>query len=207
MAKNNIPIRPKDFVSNLTQNEQTCLTWYVLSGCNKKDAYLTFVRPDMFDSRAKAAVDDYIKQFYARKEVLDYMDAYQSTLNSFLHPKPTKRASSGSMEERKANAKTKLVEFAMNLADNIESADDPETVLKLADKVGLLDQEEQVEETPRRYLPVACVRECAYRMFCEQNTEDMCKYCKYKEYGEYAGLHYDKEHMLNYRGMEIAGEK
>lgn len=172
MAKALIPLRPKDFVSSLSQPEQSALTWLVLSGCSKKDAFLVFCRPDMLGSKAKAAIDDYIKQFYAQKAVKDYIDAYEKTLDEFLHPAPVKTEPTASLEERKAKAKTKLVEFAMSLADNIEQAEDPEFVLKMADKAGLLDGDEQVEEQPRRYLPVTC-SECAYRKFVEENCEEV----------------------------------
>lgn len=172
MAKSFIPLRPNNFVSPLTQDEQSALTWYVLSGCSRRDAFITFARPDMLGSKAKAAIDDYIKQFYARKEVKEYIDAYQKTLDEFLHPTPVKKKPVGSLEERKAQAKTKLVEFAMSLADNIDQAEDPEFVLKMADKAGLLDGDEQVEEQPRRYLPVTC-GECAYRKFVEENCEEV----------------------------------
>ena len=111
----------------------------------------------MADKMSKAAVDDYAKQFFATKEAKDYIEAYRKTLDDFLHPvaKPTS-THTASLEERKAKAKTKAMEFAMSLAENIEQAEDPETVLKLMDKVGLLDGDEEVEEQPRRYLPVSC---------------------------------------------------
>ena len=172
MAKSLIPMRPEGLLSSLTQDEQSGLTWYILSGCSKKDAFITFCRPDMLASKAKAAIDDYIKQFFARKEVKEYIEAYEATLDKFLHPVPVKATMAGSLEERKAKARAKAIEFAMSLADNIESADDPETVLKLMDKVGLLDGDEEVEELPRRYLPVTC-SECAYRKFVEENCEEM----------------------------------
>lgn len=165
-----IPLRPKDFTSPLSQPEQACLTWYVISGCTRKEAFITFARPDMLDSKAKAAVDDYVKQFFASKDALAYIDAYEATVKAFLHPAPDQVVRSESMEERKAKAKTKLVEFAMQLANNIEQADDPESVLKIADKIGLLDQDEVVEEQPRRYLPVTCEM-CEYKKFVEENCE------------------------------------
>lgn len=165
-------MRPYGFASSLLQTEQTALTWLVLSGCSKKDAFLVFCRPDMLGSKAKAAIDDYIRQFFARKEVKEYIEAYEKTLKEFLHPAPVKTEPTASLEERKAKAKTKLVEFAMSLADNIEQAEDPEFVLKMADKAGLLDGDEQVEEQPRRYLPVTC-GECAYRQFVEENCEEV----------------------------------
>ena len=171
MARSSIiPLRPKDYVSALTQPEMATLTWYVLSGCTKKDAFITFCRPDMLDTKAKAALDDYVKQFFARKEVKEYIEAYEKTLNDAIHPKAVKATPAGSIEERKSRAKTKLVEFAMSLANNIEQAEDPEFVLKVADKAGLLDMSEEVEELPRRYLPVTC-GSCEYRKFVEENCD------------------------------------
>ncbi len=171
MAKSIIPLRPEGFSSSLKQAQQSALTWYVLSGCSRNEAFITFARPDMADKMSKAAVDDYAKQFFATKEAKDYIEAYRKTLDDFLHPaaKPTS-THTASLEERKAKAKTKAMEFAMSLAENIEQAEDPETVLKLMDKVGLLDGDEEVEEQPRRYLPVSCSG-CEYRKFVEENCE------------------------------------
>ena len=172
MHKSLIPLRPDGFISKLQQSEQTALTWFVLSGCSRRDAFITFCRPDMMASRAQAAIDEHIKQFYARKDVKEYIDAYEKTIDAVLHPVAKKVMPVGSLEERKAKARTKAMEFAMSLADHIEDAEDPETVLKLMDKVGLLDGDEEVEEQPRRYLPVTC-SECAYRKFVEENCEDV----------------------------------
>lgn len=173
MAKPYIPLRPENFTTSLSQEEQSALTWLVLSGCPRKDAVLTFIRPDMAASSAKPAIKEYIQQFYARKEVKDYLEAYEATINAFIHPTPaTVEQPGASLEERKARAKTRAMEFAMDLANHIEDAEDPEVVLKLMDKVGLLDGDEQVEEQPRRYLPVTC-SECAYRKFVEENCDDV----------------------------------
>lgn len=172
MAGSLIPLRPQGFVSSLKQGEQTCLTWFVLSGCSRREAYLAFARPDFLLSGTKPVVEASMKEFFASKDARDYLEAYQKTLDEFLHPKQVKSEPKGTMEERKAKAKTKLVEFAMSLADNIEQASDPEFVLKVADKAGLLDGDEEVEEQPRRYLPVTC-SECAYRKFVEENCEEI----------------------------------
>lgn len=202
-----IPLRPEGWVrTSLTQGEQSALTWYLLSRCTRKEAFIAFARPDLADAKNKTMVDEYLRQFFARKDVREYLDAYTETINKFLHPEPVKAKPTGTMEERKARAKAKATEFAMNMAENIEQADDPEYVLKLMDKVGLLEGEEEVVETPRRYLPVQCVRECAYRQFCEDNTVDMCRYCRYHAYGEENGIHYEKEHLLDIpeqSGMEV----
>lgn len=170
MARTIIPLRPKGLSTSLTQGQQSALTWYVLSGCSRIDAVVTFARPDLALSRGKPVVDEYTKQFFAQKEVKEYLDAYSTTLNEFLHPKAVAEKPKGTLEERKAATKAKLVEFAMQLADDIETAEDKEAVLKIADKVGLLDSDEEVVELPRRYLPVSC-SECQYRIFVEENCE------------------------------------
>ena len=171
-----IPMRPDNFKTQLTQGEQTALTWYILSGCRKDEAFLLFARPVMAESKARSVVKETIKQFYARAEVKEYLTAYRTTLEDLVNPKRKRKekepVSAGTLEERKARAKTRATEFAMSLAENIDQADDPEYVLKLMDKVGLLDADEQVEEQPRRYLPVTC-SECAYRKFVEENCEEV----------------------------------
>lgn len=198
MPKNTIiPMRPEGFNSSLTQGEQTCLTWLVLSGCSKEDAFFLFARPDMAESRARAVVKETIKQFYARAEVKEYLMAYRTALEELVNPKRKEKepVSAGTLEERKARAKTKLVEFAMSLADNIDQAEDPEFVLKMADKCNLLDGDEEVEESPRRYLPTSC-NSCSYRAFVEENAEWECPQCKYYQFGEKNGVHFEKENIL-----------
>lgn len=199
MAKSMIPMRPDGYaVSALTQDEQNALTWHVLSGCPRRDAYIAFARPDMLNSRAQAAIDEYVRQFFARKEVKEYLVAYQATLEKFLDPSKELKpfAPELTLEERKAKSKEKLTEFSMSLIQNIEQAKDPEMVMKLADKIGLLDMDENAPEEPRRYLPVQC-GQCAYRQFCEENTEDACPHCKYLQECEKHGIHFAKEEMLD----------
>ncbi len=165
-----IPQRPKSGKFDLRPEEMDGLSYYVLSGCTREAAFLKFMRPDFIGSKAPTVVKNTVAQFFAMKDVKNYLEAYKQTVEDLLNPKQANTEPVGNIEERKARAKTKLVEFAMSLADHIDEADDPETVLKLADKVGLLDQEEQADEQPRRYLPVSC-GECAYRKFVEENCE------------------------------------
>ena len=202
-----IPLRPDNFISPLTQDEQSALTWHVLSGCPKKTAFLLFARPDMLTSKAQAAIDSYVRQFYARPESIDYMKAYSDTLDAFLHPKAVTEEKRP-IAERKAASKAKLMEFAMTMIDNIEQAKDPEFVLKMADKLSLLDGGEEKPEKPRRYLPVMCLQECRYRLFCEENTVDECQYCKYKRFSEENGLVLTPETQLDVaQDLKEEGEK
>lgn len=191
-------MRPKGATYNLLQEEMDGLSYYVLSGCTREVAFLKFVRPDFIGTKATTAVKSAVTQFFASKEVKEYIEAYKRTIEELLAEKDKPKADrGGTLEERKARAKTKLVEFAMSLANDIENAKDQEFVLKMADKAGLLDGDEEVEEQPRRYLPQSCSDHCAYRMFCEENTEDMCQYCRYHKFGEDNGIHYEKNNILD----------
>lgn len=167
-----IPQRPKSGKFDLRPEEMDGLSYYVLSGCPREVAFLKFIRPDFIGSKATTAVKAAVTQFFSTRPVKEYIEAYKATIEGLLSGsgKAKEEEKSGSLEERKARAKTKAMEFAMDLAEHIEDASDPETVLKLMDKVGLLDGDEQVEEVPRRYLPVTC-NECEYRKFVEENCE------------------------------------
>lgn len=185
-------------MSDLKPEQQLALSWFVLSKCTRKEAFIRFARPDLALSGSAPALDNHVKEFFASKSAKEYIEAYTKTIENFLHPAPAAESKAkGSMEERKARAKTKLVEFAMSLADNIENAGDPEFVLKIADKAGLLDMEEKVEEQPRRYIPQSCLDGCRYRMFVEENCEDECQFCRYKKYSEENGVHFENEEMLD----------
>lgn len=198
MATPLIPLRPQGYVSDLKPEQQLALSWFVLSKCTRKEAFVRFARPDLALSSSAPALDNHVKEFFASKSAKEYIEAYTKTIENFLHPAPAAESKAkGSMEERKARAKTKLVEFAMSLADNIDNAGDPEFVLKIADKAGLLDMEDKVEEQPRRYIPQSCLDGCRYRMFVEENCEDECQFCRYKKYSEENGVHFENEEMLD----------
>lgn len=196
MAKPIIPLKPDFGTYDLTADEMRGLAWYVISGCSREEAFLKFIRPDFVGSTAKTALKNAISQFYGSKEVVSFVEAYRETLDKTLNVKTaSRRTSSADTEARRLSAKTKLMDFAMSLADDIESADDPEFVLKIADKVGLLDGTD-IQEQPRRYLPETC-SQCRYRLFCEEKCEDECVYCKYKSFAEEHGLELTPETQLD----------
>ena len=200
MAKSLIPLLPTSGEYNLTEEEMIALSWLVISGGSREDIFLRFLRPDFIGSKSKVALKAAVTQFFAGKDVMSYMENYRDFITDYLKKSSVKEeAPKMSIDDRKNLAKNKLVEFATQLATNIEDAEDPEVVLKIADKIGLLDVQEQVEQ-PRRYLPESCLSGCRYRLFVEENCEDECQYCKYKKFGEEQGVHYEKTNMLDTDG-------
>ena len=200
-----IPMRPKGVIFDLLPEEMDGLSYYILSGCSRESAFLKFVRPDFVGSKAPTAVKAAVTQFFASKNAKDYMEAYKKTIEDLTNPPQVKESPAGNMEQRKAKAKTKLVEFAVTLANNIDEAADPEAVLKIADKIGLLDQDEEAIEQPRRYLPVSC-ETCSYRAFCEQDCEDLCEKCRAKDFAIEHGFEYKKQTLMEPSGTLLAEE-
>ena len=124
----------------------------------------------MAQSKAKAAVKEYVKQFFARKDVREYLDSYTAKIQDVLTPKKKQVDAGGTVEEKKSRALSKLVEYVLSQASDIENSDDPKAIMDFANRIGLFDTEVDAPEAPRRYLPVTC-GECAYRKFVEENCE------------------------------------
>lgn len=200
-----IPLRPKSGKYDLRQEEMDGLSWYVLSGCTREDAFLKFIRPDFIGSKASSAIKSAVQQFFAMKDVKDYIESYKATIASTLKGEEKPKDIIKDIETRKAEAKVKAEEFIIEMANDLEHASDPEFVLKAMDKVGFFDDEKKQEEVPRRYLPEDCDG-CRYRLFCEEQCEDECVYCKYKKFGEENGLHLKPENQLEIPGTKVDEE-
>ena len=172
MANPIIPMRPKTGKYDLKPEEMNCLNWVVLSGCPRDEAFLRFLRPDYIPNRSSAAVKDAVKQFFAMADVREYMEAYRQTIVDPEKKEEDTESNDASIEEKKALAMAKLVEFILSEANNISTADDPKSILDYANKIGVFDIGEKVEEKPRRYLPENC-DDCRYRKFIEENCDEV----------------------------------
>lgn len=190
-----IPIRPVG-AFRLSQAEQNCLTWYVLSGCKRDEAFAAFVRPDL--SGNPSILSQYASQFFASQPVLEYLEAYTTTVETVVHPKPVavKKLTKEEQDRRNAEAVQKVVEWVIGHSDNIDSMEHPEELIKMMQRLGMLGDEEVTEEAPRRYLPEMC-NQCRYRVFVEKECDDECDFCRYKQYAEENGVHYCPEKQLN----------
>lgn len=220
-----IPMRPKDrsACSGLKDAEQEALSYYVLSGCTKEHAYEIFVLSEFRVS--PAALKKRSGMFFSGEPARRYMFAYRETLQSFfdgMKPKASAKAeaqgdgeadgkaavsvttfSTAVTKERKAAAVQKIIDYVISEAGNIGSSEDPEMLVKIADKVGLFDDVEKTVEAPRRYLPETC-RTCRFFQFCtsDENVVDECPRCRYREYANANGVYYSHKDML----MPVEGD-
>lgn len=187
-----IPMRPKGRHYNLTDSEMDCLTWFVLSGCSRDYAYMTFVRPDLaINKRNLSTVSS---QFFGSVDVRNYIEAYRSLIRGDVETIDDDLCLDADSRKTKAVSKftDKVVDKMLGKIDSIEEMD---AIAKLADRVGVLEEKEDVEEKPRRYLPVTC-SQCMYRSFVEShiekgNIDNECNHCLTRKYAEEHGWHYD----------------
>lgn len=212
-----IPMRPKDRAScsGLKDAEQEALSYYILSGCTKEHAYEIFVLSEFRVS--PAALKKRASMFFSGEPARRYMFAYKETLQAFFDGMKPKAAqvnakdaesdgkhvagvttfSAEVTKERKAAAVQKIIDYVISEAGNIGSSEDPEMLVKIADKVGLFDDVEKAVEAPRRYLPETC-RSCRFFQFCtsDDNVVDECPRCRYREYANANGVYYSHKDML-----------
>lgn len=191
-----LPLRPKNTKKyNLSDNEMNSLVWYTLSGCKREEAFMLFVRPDLSISRQN--LTKATNQFFAMFDVRDFLNEYNKTLLDFYSNKEKPRESKQSREDRVGNAVKKFTDKVMDAMDDADSIEisEMDTLAKLADRVGILGKNEEVEEKPRRYLPETCSW-CSYRKFVEDemsqgNLDDECSHCKTRRFAESKGWVFD----------------
>lgn len=170
MAKNIIPLKPKGTYSQLTENEQDCLTWLVLSGRKRLDVFIEFVRPDL--DKSPQAAKTYCEQFFAVADTRNYLKDYEETIRDFLTPKKKERVEG---ESREKKAEEALNTFKDNVIDAVgeSGVSDVETLkdqAQLLKGIGMLKEEEVTQAPPQRYLPTRCV-ECSYKQFIDEQVK------------------------------------
>ena len=162
-----IPLRPDDksACEELQENEMDALTYYVISGCTKEYAQEHFILSDYRVS--KAALVRVSNQFFGSEKARKYIASYRQTLNDFFDGlKGTHKEEEGVEEEVKKDSKAeisveatkkkriaavqRIIEYIISEAEHINTLEDPEKLVKIADKVGLFEDYEKTVEAPSR---------------------------------------------------------
>lgn len=157
----NFPLRPKTGNFRLKKEEMDCITWFVLSGCSKLEAFLLFVHPELRNSPKVAK--EYANEFFASPMVISYQIAYNNTLQGRDEDLDTSNLDPNQTLERFRQR----VLSSMNDASGLE---DMEAAAKLGDRLGMFDDEESKALPPQRYLAETCGR-CRYRIFVEEQKK------------------------------------
>lgn len=198
MAKKKIPMRPAG-TYKLKEEEMDALTYRIISGCADVVAFRLFVNRDLALSAGALAMRT--RQFFADKEVRRYMEDYQETLDCFFGESLPEATTAEEMDRRYILGIEKMKAYAVKMANDIDSAEEPEEVIKFWKQLGLLKDDSESVEQPRRYLPERC-GECVYRCFVEGAVEkgdvvDECRYCRAMRYAKENGYRDDPTRRLD----------
>lgn len=145
------------------------------------------------------------RQFFLYAKNKEYADNYRSTLKTFAKGKTqAKSTSTDTGESRKERAVKKLVS---DVLDSIEYNNNlaPEALkdfVEVAKKLGVLKDKEGQIEAARHNLPVRCLSECPYHLFCEQGVANKdllfeCDYCRTRKFAEENGWKFAPTKNLN----------
>ena len=206
MADALVPRRPNnDGEHKIPAHDKECLSYVVAFGVGNETAFARF-HPEFLDESGKLtkAGKTQCRQFFSYAKNKEYADDYKDMLEAFVKGKAqSKSASEEAGESRTERAMRKLVS---DVLDSIEYNNSlaPETLkdfVEVAKKLGVLKDEEEVQEKPRRYLPCRCV-ECSYRLFCEQGVANgdllfECDYCRTRKFAEENGWRFDPTKNLD----------
>ena len=201
-----IPRRPQCIESKLTVLEKNCIEYAVVFTAKNEEAFLLF-HPEYITSDGKLSNEGKrrCKDFFSYSKNKEYRDAYTAYLKDFLSGDKGKNEVHliEVDESRKDKALKSLLNQAMSM---VESGDtlDPDTLKVLTEifkKLGILKDEVEVQESPRRYIPERCSA-CSYRSFVESHVEsgeivNECDFCRTRRFAEENGWHYDPTKNLD----------
>ena len=130
---------------------------------------MIFVRPDL-KLNPKYLTKE-ANQFFASVDARNFIRAYRDTL---LGANSNEEAESDEEDDREKRAGKAVQKFTDRVVEkmsgDIDSIDEMDAIAKLADRVGVLAEKEEVIEKPRRYLPETCGA-CRYKQFVEEHIK------------------------------------
>lgn len=201
-----IPRRPQCIESKLTVLEKNCIEYAVAFSAKNEEAFLLF-HPEYITSDGKLSNEGKrrCKDFFSYSKNKEYRDAYTAYLKEFLND--DKGKSEAHLIEVDESRKDKALKSLLNQAMSmVESGDtlDPDTLKVLTEifkKLGILKDEVEEQEAPRRYLPERCSA-CSYRSFVESNVEggkiiNECDFCRTRRFAEENGWRFDPTKNLD----------
>lgn len=186
-----------------TKAEKDMMSYIVLYGCSNSAAYALFNR-HLLDKNGKLnkAGQSECRMFFSHPNNIAYMDAMRAHLEALTKGTVKTLSADAINDSRKDNALKNLLNQAMSLVEKGEDldADSLKTISEIFKKVGLLKDEVEVQESPRRYIPIRC-GECDYRSFVESyietgQIENSCLRCKALDIAKEQGFRYDPKNLL-----------
>ena len=201
-----IPNRPIPDDSKIPASDKDLLSYTIAFSIPNQKAFALWHPEFLASSRKRNKTGRAAcTQFFNYSKNREYADSYAAYLKDFLNGDKGKNEVHliEVDESRKDKALKSLLNQAMSM---VESGDtlDPDTLKVLTEifkKLGILKDEVEAQEAPRRYLPERCSA-CSYRSFVESNVEggkiiNECDFCQTRRFAEENGWRFDATRNLN----------
>lgn len=200
-----LPNRPIPDDSRIPAADKDLIVYSIAFAIPNQKAFALW-HPELLDASGKLSKTGRARctEFFSYAKNREYADSYATYLKTFLNGGKSEAHLIEVDESRKDKALKSLLNQAMSM---VESGDtlDPDTLKVLTEifkKLGILKDEVEVQEQPRRYIPVRCRTECAYRLFVESHVEsgeivNECDFCRTRRFAEENGWHYDPTKNLD----------
>ena len=187
-----------------TKAEKDMMSYAVLYGCSNSAAYALFNR-HLLDKNGKLnkAGQSECRMFFSHPNNIAYMDAMRAHLEALTKGTVKTLSADAINDSRKDNALKSLLNQAMSLVEKGEDldAESLKTISEIFKKLGILKDEVEEQEAPRRYLPERCGA-CAYRCFVESHVDsgeiiNECDFCRTRRFAEENGWRFDATKNLD----------
>lgn len=169
-----LPNRPIPDDSRIPAADKDLLSYAIAFAIPNQKAFALW-HPEFLDSSGKLNKTGRAActQFFTYSKNREYADSYAAYLKEFLSG--DKEKSEVHLIEVDESRKDKALKSLLNQAMSmVESGDtlDPDTLKVLTEifkKLGILKDEVEVQEAPRRYLPERC-SSCRYKQFIDEQV-------------------------------------
>lgn len=200
-----IPRRPAGIEIKIPGKDKDILEYSAAFNVPNNEAFLLF-NPQFITADGKLNNEGKrrCRDFFSYSKNREYKEAYVQLLKGIVGgQRQEARGQSNEIDDsRKDNALKSLLNQAMSLVERGEDLD-PDTlkvVTEIYRKIGILKEEVEVQEAPRRYLPQRC-SSCDYRSFVESyvetgQIENSCLRCKALDVAKEHGFRYDPKDLL-----------
>lgn len=170
-----LPTRPiPDDFTTIKAADKDCLAYALIMGAPNDKAFLLF-HPEFSDEQGKLTKvgRTQSRQFFAYAKNREFQDALRHTIEKQLGGKAKLSVDDSTeiSESRKDEALKMLFNKALQVVESGGELD-PDTLkvtTEIFRKLGILKEDVEVQEAPRRYLPERC-SSCRYKQFIDEQV-------------------------------------
>ena len=170
--KKRLPTRPDTSTRyTLSEAERYALCVFCVFETTKLDAF-KLAHPEVVGT--KNVLKSRCDEFFASSDVVNFMREYRAMLDKVDKTEQVEpKENDDDLSARMQHIKRKIFLRGEELANSIGATkEELELAIKLLDKSGVFDTDEEVMEQPRRYLPETC-SQCRYKKWIEENCEEI----------------------------------